>query len=73
MERTLDTETKTGQGKSVTRVVFTIDRATGKIDSVHPAVLSEAELAEVDPWIQACIVLSDLIRPVNPESEVRAA
>jgi hypothetical protein len=61
------------QAKLITRVIFAIDRSTGKIDAVYPAVLSDAQLAEVDPWIQACIILSDLIRPMNPANEARAA
>ena len=46
----------------ISRVTFTIDRHAGKIASVVPVVNSDEELTQLEPWIEACLALSDLIR-----------
>ena len=46
-------------------VTFAIDRNAGKIASVVPIVNSDEELTQLEGWIQACLILSDLIRPAK--------
>ena len=54
------------------RITFTINRGTGKIVSVAPVVNSDEELAQLEPWIQACLILSDLIRPAKINTRAAA-
>jgi len=56
---TLDRESR--QQGTVCRVIFTVDRDSAKILSVTPVVDSDEELAQLEPWIQACLILSELI------------
>jgi len=62
MNEALSTAQQSGQATSISRVVFIVDRTTGKVISVAPAVNTDEELAQLDPWIQACLMLSDLIK-----------
>lgn len=62
---TLITEERASQPRSISRVIFMIDRKSGKIISVAPVVDSDEELAQIELFIEACIILSDLIRPAK--------
>ncbi len=72
MSATLITADQFSQSRSVSRVIFTIDRETGKITSTEPVVDTDEELAQLEPWIQACFILSELIRRPK-QSQDRAA
>lgn len=71
MKRTLNTELQSRQARAISRVVFTIDREQGKIVSVLPAVDSDEELRQLEEWIEAALILSDLIQP-RPEARAAA-
>ena len=73
MQETLSTEPKCGQVRSTNSVVFTVDRTTAKIVSVAPVVDSDEELAELEPWIEACLILAALIKcPKQSQDRVAA-
>jgi uncharacterized protein YjaG (DUF416 family) len=61
--KTFTLEAIVSQPASVTNVTFAIHRQSGKIVAVKPVVDSDEELRQVNPWIDACLILSDLIRP----------
>ena len=67
---TLDRESR--QQGTVCRVIFTVDRDSAKILSVRSVVDSDEELAQLEPWIQACLILSDLIRPAKIDTRAAA-
>ena len=63
----------TKQPASQVKVIFTIDRRAGKIVSVAPVVDTDAELSQLDSWIEACLLLSGLIQPAKELDERAAA
>jgi hypothetical protein len=63
MRETLTTQHQPSQANSISRVIFTVDRAVGKIVSVAPVVDSDEELNQLERWLEACILLAALIRP----------
>ena len=73
MEKTLITESGASQSRSLTRVIFSIDLEAGKLVSVVPCVNSDVEMQQIDPWIQAVLILSDVIRPAAKYEDRRAA
>ena len=60
---TFTPETVLRQPASITNITFAIDRQAGKIVAVKPIVDSDEELQQVSAWIDACLILSDLIKP----------
>jgi len=72
MRGTLSTEPKSGQVRSISRIIFSVDRGTGKIISAVPVVDSDEELAALEPWIQAALILSELIRPAKIDTRAAA-
>jgi hypothetical protein len=73
VERTLITAQRASQVKRIARVIFTIDRDTAKVVSIAPIVDSDEELNQLEPWLQACLILSDLIRIAKENNERVAA
>ena len=65
----LTTAGESSQPISITWIISTLPRATEKIVSVLPAVQSDEKLLQIDPWIQAGLILADLIRPANEINE----
>ena len=56
---------ESSQQRTVCRVIFTVDRTTGKVISAEPVVDTDEELAQIEPFIEACLILSALIQPVK--------
>lgn len=71
MRQTLTTPKDANQRKSISRVIFSIDRNSGRIISVVPTVDTDQELHQLEPWIEAALILSDLIQP-RPEARAAA-
>lgn len=69
--KTLIGENLASQEDSIKHVIFAVN--SGKIVSVTPVVNSDEELNQLTPWIQACLILGDLIRPSSKPDRRAAA